>query len=1377
MDKKKMSVEEFLEFKNKFMEILVKSEMVPRDQQDAVMKEYYTHIDILSNYDLSDIPAEMYEGILLYKETGVIDLSGTGAHIDTRILRLGGSINFKGCNIEYFEPDPYHEIVYTEDSFDEEFVESHPSLFPPKDFPEEFRTAFFEGSVNFEILLELTDEQLDELSKRGCNFLEYLDTGYGKELTYMIASGIDVFQFVKKYREIIEYAVENNESRSMFEIPVIRDNPEVAERLLIGEYLGLIAARDEKPEFLDRYLKDYKIVDSISSIEELLELPKDGRVIITSAEDKRIFLFCEPKYIERLSQESNIFEKGFYPNNFNGLLQSFQYKNIKDLYRARSYEEWERAFVEYITKNIHDYTNLYMYSRFDYTKIDGPIRDRHPDLFLTRDMPEELISVLSYPEQLAQILRDNPEYINFFLKRHPEDFFGRRELTVINEEGLLSLDVSLLDYSYKTFGAQFTYEMIAKYGSMFYYPTGFSTFHLTSDKEAFEKEIQDLIYETLTKSTYRMDYSYLDGCQELVARFPQLFLPKDAPPELKDKFYGVDKQVEGRYIWERQKITYQDFVEHPDWLQYFEVTDLAIGLGLVALKDNVPKEMKNEYLLKVLKEMDRLSSSEKSVQTFIDYLSKNKVSMDKLPIVSNLIYNITVSNSGEIRTMVNELTFSLLASSDDPDEIMENFVAIEKIFLFTYLPEVGKRFFVFERLNKNLSDKIDSPSVYSTMLKQNPDAQKRIIIDDLLKIAFRSNNRSMKDYLTGLELGDKLFKGLITGEKSIESITKEEIFTLSKFMYQLEILYVSTKPEKKYNSTGHLLTDLTTMYKLMTGEDAIDPNNMFSLADLVVDRLCSNLGLHSIGDAREYMERSIREAEERNIRASQSIEINEGDLIKGLTSDGIFYLASILQNGSVAKDFLGSAADSDATPLDTDVTMLGSMAGGLKHAVESSYSAGWGPIWFVIKNDDRFVRTGPKNPSDDFDRYELFETNAGKKTCGIRTGIAVTDVDYIMVEERDARVEMLIARNGFYIPIIDKTGKLLYSYDEFLEMRKNMAGLSYYGTPDYTFSEHLDIPDMSLEELGEFPKIEEETTKKSNEENREFTHEMREGIDVLIDEALSEFSEQTGISITRTERVPGDIKPGTAELIDTGSTSRGTNKYKDADFDFVMNLDKLIILDPEKKKILIDILLKKLAPDIEDYSPYLLGEDIRELPVKIGDTEVPLDISFRSKTDILDYSTDECLRDRLETIRRQDPDKYEMVVANIVYAKAVLKAAECYKPDKNKTKQGGLGGVGVENWILQHGGSFYEAAKSFVEASEGKSFEEFRDSYAVWDFGENHFAAEKSEEGGKKFPFDNFVFNNMNPNGYSKMRKALKTFVDQYESRMGLDTPSKKGSL
>ena len=91
-----------------------------------------------------------------------------------------------------------------------------------------------------------------------------------------------------------------------------------------------------------------------------------------------------------------------------------------------------------------------------------------------------------------------------------------------------------------------------------------------------------------------------------------------------------------------------------------------------------------------------------------------------------------------------------------------------------------------------------------------------------------------------------------------------------------------------------------------------------------------------------------------------------------------------------------------------------------------------------------------------------------------------------------------------------------------------------------------------------------------------------------------------------------------------------------------------------------------------------------------------LDITFTEKTDKVSYSTDMALQDRLATIQRNDPEKYKYIVANILLAKKVLKNALCYKPNRGEVPQGGLGGVGIENWILQNGGSFIDAANDFL---------------------------------------------------------------------------------
>ena len=131
------------------------------------------------------------------------------------------------------------------------------------------------------------------------------------------------------------------------------------------------------------------------------------------------------------------------------------------------------------------------------------------------------------------------------------------------------------------------------------------------------------------------------------------------------------------------------------------------------------------------------------------------------------------------------------------------------------------------------------------------------------------------------------------------------------------------------------------------------------------------------------------------------------------------------------------------------------------------------------------------------------------------------------------------------------------------------------------------------------------------------------------------------------------------------------------------------------------------------------------------------------------------LTDRLTNIKKQSETKYQQVLANIIYAKQFLKAAGAYKPERSPEAEGigGLGGVGIENWVLQHGGSFKQAARDFLTtADRHPDFYDFRAHYPVWDYGENH-------KGIRSKPHDNFVADNMNQEGYERMKEALRTVV------------------
>ena len=161
---------------------------------------------------------------------------------------------------------------------------------------------------------------------------------------------------------------------------------------------------------------------------------------------------------------------------------------------------------------------------------------------------------------------------------------------------------------------------------------------------------------------------------------------------------------------------------------------------------------------------------------------------------------------------------------------------------------------------------------------------------------------------------------------------------------------------------------------------------------------------------------------------------------------------------------------------------------------------------------------------------------------------------------------------------------------------------------------------------------------------------------------------------------------------------------------------------------------------------------VRLAGVTVEGLEEPfdIDISIDQKKNNIQYSTEMALEERLKTIRKQSPDDYYKVIANIVYAKQFLKEIGVYKSARVNPELGGLGGVGVENWILQNGGSFRQACDTFLEKAfdpktgEIVPFNDFKKVYTVWDFGENH-------ESKGKHPFDEYVSLNMNEAGYTKL--------------------------
>ena len=773
----------------------------------------------------------------------------------------------------------------------------------------------------------------------------------------------------------------------------------------------------------------------------------------------------------------------------------------------------------------------------------------------------------------------------------------------------------------------------------------------------------------------------------------------------------------------------------------------------------------------------------------------NKIPIDRIKIAPQILARLASSNSSEITAHRSAIAKQLLQINlDNNDEVLKKLEQIEDVFIHNNLPFVGKAFIVFQILHPPTSLESDfnlhSPNTISPLLKSLPsyntqaktisDIAKNpetVIFSDLLKASFKSNNRSMRRYLENLRIGQNLITSLSSGKISWDRFkqpgdnmeAKIEREALTIFAQHLKTLYNNTDSGRKtpFKLTDNLEQDLTSLVS------AFSPNERHKLGDRIVRSFTFFAGIKDLDSAEALLDSTTENTTLRNKEAEKKgLKLEQCDLIKGI--GGLRYLPNILQNGSVAKEFLGDSADSDATPLDTDLSIILKNPDNILSGIEATDAENYGPIWLVLKGDDnrseksRFsiTRRSPLEQNQQVEVPEISEKLEAFYTgilsashYGIRTGFGSSEIDYFITDNGSTNgtpnsqaVGLEVALNGFYIPVVDKSsGEVVFSPNDYDALRRKMSGLSYYETGDYQFASDTDLRFGAIEINGaKVDSIDSIISRLT--QNEQEVRKKHEAIDDIIDDALGEIG-----GLTRKNYIDGDLTEGIVELIDTGSTGRFDNTPGSGDFDYMMRVDKSIMDNPAKLAQISNALLSKF-----DKTEHAAGEvldngnlRLKGVFIKGLDTPVDIDISFTQKTNKVQYSTDMALADRLESIRRQSPEKHQQVVANIIFAKQFLKAAESYKPNRGETPQGGLGGVGIENWVLQNGGSFLSAAKEFMSVAEKcENFDEFKAKYAVWDFGENHMAKGERQH-------DNFVTDNMSADGYERMKKALSVFLAQ----------------
>ena len=857
-------------------------------------------------------------------------------------------------------------------------------------------------------------------------------------------------------------------------------------------------------------------------------------------------------------------------------------------------------------------------------------------------------------------------------------------------------------------------------------------------------------------------------------------------PESKREKYYTDKSAE---ILKALRIKYKD--EATPFIDNKSADKRAL----------FDKNYEPEFL-KVLLDLDgRKELNSENVNVIINNLPKLGI---------DVIQRLSKSNSEMIRQNFSQI---ILAVAKLPrNEAISIIEDTERLFGKSSIPDFIKiyKFFdnVVDKKQGLLERAVNGQRYLSPELKQagNVRNAKRIIFADLLNISLRSNNKSMYKFLDILEQGNEAYVKYLSNGKEISSLSEKEKRTLKEYTDVLYTIYSETdvsridmKRTGKKIQLGEKYTDtLNELSKRYIGD--INPSKLSnSVLQAVLGRDYELLsGKRTIKDFRNYMKEVTNTSNERHKELEKTkLVLEPGDMIKGIR-DATDILQSLLENGVRAGEFLGTSTHTDVTPLDSDHSLIlpENIKDTLSESIDSTPSSSWGNFFIVIKSnsnkieysrggldengvlkkdedvksslganadkEQRKIRRDKKtNGTLDEAKYEAFLTPfVNYNHFGIRTGMAITDVDYIVVNKYDKRIGYELAMNGTFIPVVDKkTNEVIFGIDDYNKIREQMQGLSYYDAGPFKVNK-LAFNDIVFEKIDElFPDGD-----VNNSISEIDARKKREVIEKKVKRVMFEKME-----LGFESEITGDLSPGVIEFIDTGSTGRGTNLPGDGDFDFSVKIDSAIMESPEKLEKLKDALrevLKVPSNDPEARTDEFNGNfRYKKMNIEGAETPLDIDITFMAKTDSITYSTDMAVRERLDNLKRTDPEGYKATIANIVIAKEMLKKEGIYKKQSSDraTLEGGFGGVGVENWILQNGGSFVQAMTSFLKTAEkSKNFQEFQENYPIMDFGQNHMST--------GYTHDSFI-NGLSERGYGKMQRVFKDFIKELDvhEKTGID--------
>lgn len=698
----KITLEEFLNYKNRLIEEFTKiskeaedldtSEMSEDEQISMIiefLKPYTPILEELLHHDLSDIPAEEWDGIVVYNY-GNLDFSKTNANLDFQKIEITSEIpiNFKGCKLSNLK---FLQAPLIESCFDQEVIDANQQYFLSSIFSQEFKEKFAKRELLISDLIELSEEQVKEIEtkdyKRTLTYRNNEDKhwGYRTLLDYMPLSSLIKIKnqdpiFLSDLAAIyttMGYSIESDYPTLLsgeINVQDIKDTIDIAfEKNIRSRFTSRFDERAYSQEFRSRHKTLFADTEKVSP--EILEKMRIKKITLEDIINHHqeldgldITMFLEYDY--NLHEIINVVGDDFlklvvaYPDifrNYKELIAPYHILyNFKELYwteKANGNKPIEEVFMNCLLK-AHFGKNELTFS--PNATEDIYAETVYPDWVKNTGFYLSSVSGMSdyhipFMSSKTEITNPNIKYLfdtlgfNNIKRMYQEDFFFTPEVINYLVKAIKRLNI----------------EPATSY-------------------DDFQEKLIKIMYQAEETNSYVIFKELINMDEESPFRkkYSGLFLPNDAPDELKKIFYTKNPSIIA-------------LLQNPEWMPYLKNIDLQrlnIKIPINIVNSNIKEgnilppqpfdfielflqKNSKEELFQLLNEY-YVYLNHPRMNIIID-VAKNSAQELKEQLMREIVKNITSNNQIEI-------------NPDSPQEFKDKH---PELFLPENAPETLKKYF------------------------------------------------------------------------------------------------------------------------------------------------------------------------------------------------------------------------------------------------------------------------------------------------------------------------------------------------------------------------------------------------------------------------------------------------------------------------------------------------------------------------------------------------------------------------------------------------------------------------------------------------------------------------------------------------------------